>query len=287
LAPFFLDCVVAIGVRDAGGVTRWLGTGSFYGRRAAGSENTYFIYLVTNKHVLNGHSEVQIRVNPKALGPAKEYPVDLSTFVAHPNPDVDVAAVPIDMNALQNEDMQTGFFADDKHVATVAQMQSEGMAEGDSIFILGYPMGLIGGIGASALVRSGTIARLRDVFAAPSAPFLVDGSVFPGNSGGPVVTKPELASIGGTKAVNASYLVGLVASYSSYQDVAISQQTGRPRVIFEENSGIAQVFTADVIAETVDLHASVQPQGAAGGATEVDVEQMEQAGHQSGTRPPA
>jgi S1-C subfamily serine protease len=248
------------------------------GVRSPGESDQYLVYLVTNRHVVEGHQELQLRVNPAALGAAREYSLDLGAAIRHPNPEVDVAAVPVNMNLLQAEGMQVAFFADAQHCAPVARLQSEGVAEGDSVFLLGYPMGLIGGVGAAALVRSGTIARLRDVFASPSSPFLIDGSVYPGNSGGPVVSKPELASVSGTTAVGSSYLIGIVASYTAYQDVAVSQQTGRPRVIFEENSGIAQVFTVDMIAETVEIHASRQPHGQGEATSQVDVEEMEQAG---------
>lgn len=47
-------------------------------------------------------------------------------------------------------------------------------------------------------------------------------------------------------------LIGIVKSYIPFQDVAISQQTKRPRVIFEENSGLANVETVDKILETIE-----------------------------------
>jgi hypothetical protein len=74
---------------------------------------------------------------------------------------------------------------------------------------------------------------------------LIDALVFPGNSGGPVITRPELTSIEGTKRQNNAYLLGVVRAYVPYQDVAISQQTGRPRIAFEENSGLAEVIPMD------------------------------------------
>lgn len=43
--------------------------------------------------------------------------------------------------------------------------------------------------------------------------------------------------------------MGLVASYLSYQDIAISQQTGKPRLVSEENSGLANVIPIDAVIE--------------------------------------
>lgn len=81
---------------------------------------------------------------------------------------------------------------------------------------------------------------------------MIDANIFPGNSGGAVVYKPELVSISGTRAICKAALIGIVKSYLLYKDVAVSQQTGNARVIFEENSGLALVETVDKIIETVE-----------------------------------
>ena len=62
--------------------------------------------------------------------------------------------------------------------------------------------------------------------------FLIDVSVYPGNSGGPVVIKPVSIAINDTQSISRSALIGVVKSYVPYKDVAISKQTGNPRVIF-------------------------------------------------------
>src|SRR5207302_573264 len=84
-----------------------------------------------------------------------------------------------------------------------------------------------------------------------------------GNSGGPVVTRPEISSIQGTKTINAAYLLRVVSGYLPYQDVAISAQTKRPRIIFEENSGLATVVSVDFIDDIVCAIPAPQPQEAA------------------------
>jgi hypothetical protein len=77
--------------------------------------------------------------------------------------------------------------------------------------------------------------------------------VFPGNSGGPVVTRPEITSIQGTKSFNKAALIGVVSAYLPYRDVAISQQTRRARIIFEENSGLSSVVPIDRVAEVLEI----------------------------------
>src|SRR3990172_1553482 len=79
-----------------------------------------------------------------------------------------------------------------------------------------------------------------------------DTAQFPGNSGGPVIIEPSAGSIEGTKPITGSYLIGIVSGYLPYQDIAISAQTRRPRIVFEENSGLASVHPVDFVSQTID-----------------------------------
>lgn len=120
-------------------------------------------------------------------------------------------------------------------------------------------MGLVGGPRSAVIVRHGVIARITDCQAGQSRSFLVDGYVFPGNSGGPVVTRPAVSGVIGTKVPGTAVLIGIVASYVSYQDVAVSQQTGIARVVFSENSGLTNVFPVDCIEEAVRRWEELRP----------------------------
>src|SRR5262249_25715689 len=154
--------------------------------------------------------------------------------------------LPVNYNELVGDGMKVAYFRSDDHVADVSAMKDLGVSEGDFVYVLGFPMGLIGGTRNTVIVRGGNIARIQDTLAGTSWLYLVDATIFPGNSGGPVVVKPEAFAIEGTKAQSRAYLVGIVQGYVPYEDVAISQQTGRPRVVFEENSGLGAVHPVDV-----------------------------------------
>ncbi len=54
LVPFFLDCVVALGVKDSAGNTAWRDTGFFYGRKVTGSSDRYFEDLVLGQFAVLG-----------------------------------------------------------------------------------------------------------------------------------------------------------------------------------------------------------------------------------------
>ena len=110
------------------------------------------------------------------------------------------------------------------------------MSEGDFIYVLGFPMGIMAPDRQYVISRTGIIARLRDALERPNNDFMIDSMIFPGNSGGPVINKPEIISIEGTNSVSSPYLIGIVASYLTYYtDTTVSKQTGQSRLVFEEN----------------------------------------------------
>ena len=260
IPPFFLDCVVAIGFLGDGDKRTYQATGFLYGhflKQVDENQKTYKVFLVTNRHVFEREAQAFLRFNPEGGEPAREYPIHLldksgkETWFAHDDVDIDVAVIGIIGQRLQDERIRFGLFASDGPTATRSKAADLGISEGDGVFLLGFPMGLVGESRNVVVVRQGSIARIRDCLESRSKDFLIDCSVFPGNSGGPVVTRPEITAIQGTKSANAAYLLGIVASYLPYQDVAISQQTRRPRVIFEENSGLASVFPMDYVEDVV------------------------------------
>ncbi len=267
IPPFFLDCVVAIGfvtndeVRYA--ATGFL-VGHLVGEGAEISDRKYRLYLVTNRHVFEGKDVAMLRFNPSDNLAAKVYDLQLrnaegqAQWQRHPDDAVDLAVQSINAELLRKDGIQFSFFASDSHILPFSKAADEGLSEGDSVFVLGFPLGQVGKERNYVIVRQGVIARVRDALAGTSQEFLVDASIFPGNSGGPVVTRPEAMAIEGTRSSGKAWLIGVVSSYVPYQDVAISVQTDRPRVIFEENSGLAAVIPIDKALEVIGIEESKQ-----------------------------
>jgi hypothetical protein len=254
IPPFFSDCVVAIGTDDDRGKRFWIASGFLYGVPSRARE--YDVYLVTNRHVLLGLDNAYLRCNPQADKPAREFHLtlfddDKPVWFAHPDDEIDIAAIPINFDLLVESGMQVAYFQADQHSATIDDLNALGVTEGDFAYVLGFPMGLVGQHRNTVIVRGGTLARVRDLLARTSKVFLVDAFVFPGNSGGPVILKPEAIAIEGTKPQLVPYLIGIVQAYVPYDDVAFSAQTGRPRVVFEENTGLTAVHPIDFVIETI------------------------------------
>jgi hypothetical protein len=266
IPPFFIDTVVAIGVQTGSGAAiqkRWIGTGFIFAtfqnvNAADPTKNDYKVHLVTNKHVLRNQQNIILRFNPQNGQAATDFPISLvkgdGSFVwtGHPTGNVDVAVIGINAQGLLNAGMKFSYFKSEADILKKQDLIDNQISEGDFIYILGYPMGMMPTDRQHVIVRGGIVARIRDLFENRSTSFVVDSLVFPGNSGGPVVIKPAVTSIQGTPAYNRAGLIGIVKSYIPYTDVAVSQQTGKARITFEENSGLANVETVDKIIETID-----------------------------------
>lgn len=288
LPPFMMDSVVAIGaslnVNPPGQPPKnqWvtLGTSFFYGYKIKDDpdpkKREYAIYLVTAGHVvsefraISGHGDLQVRINSKDASSSSQTfnipekpPEGQRTWFYHPKfnpaspsdvPGDDIAAVPINASTIRA--LGAEFMTNDEAAADIGKLKSLGTSAGDGVFVLGFPMNLAGAQRNYVIVREGVIARISELLDDASPTFMLDAFVFPGNSGGPVILKPEITAIQGTTANGKAYLIGVVVDYKPYTDMAISQQTHHPRIIFEENSGLADVIPIDRVDEAITAYRS-------------------------------
>jgi len=198
-------------------------------------------FLVTCKHVVNSkEDDLFVCFNLKngqisrrsILEIKKQHNID---WIFHRNEDVAMIVFGIDPEHDELKKLPKELFENFNDLEV-----------GDDIFFLGYPMGLRALKSASPIVRAGIISLKES-----NDTLLIDGNVFPGNSGSPVFLKPSVFNIKERSfgRIREAKLIGMINSYLPYQDVAISQQTKRPRVIFEENSGLAKVISMNLIEE--------------------------------------
>lgn len=255
----FLNSVVAIGHTAEDGKKRWIGTGFIYAhfiKQIDEGKKNFVFFLVTNRHVISGKDQIIVRFNSSEDLKSQDLNVPLfkngkPIWTGHPDPKIDVAVLKINMQMIQNNGLRPGFFQSDSHILDSNQMKENGILEGDFIYALGYPMGIVSQERQYVLVRSGIVSRIRDLYDKRTKEYIIDAFVFPGNSGGPVLSKPETVGLKGTGISKSSSLIGIVKGYIPYRDVAISQQTKRPRVIFEENTGLTSVIPVDYIRQTI------------------------------------
>jgi S1-C subfamily serine protease len=269
IPPFFVDSVVALGrmeVRVPNQPAEWVAeaSGFLYGRpidqETDPAKHEYEVFLVTNRHVLLNHISITIRLNPeKVTDPVQEHTLALKAadgtdlWISHPNTAVDISVIRMNPQFMRDHGLKVAFFSADRHVADRAKLRDIGLAIGDGVFVLGFPMGLSGTNQRNYVIaRRGSIARISDLLDSTASNFLIDALIYPGNSGGPVVSSPNMNAIEGTKSQDRAYLIGMVRAYLPYTDVALSQQTGQVRLISQENSGLAEVIPVDFIDETIN-----------------------------------
>lgn len=220
LPTIFLDRVVAIGMKQTApgpGFGNWIGeaSGFIYGEfdsKIDEAHNRYSLFLVTNRHVIEDHIKatsgpLSVRLNPKSGVAVQEYDFPLivdgkRTWHVHPDPTIDIAVVSINGPAFEQLGVKHDYFRSESDLLSRAHAKELGLTEGYGVFVLGFPMGLVGALQDYVIVREGSIARVRDTLEFPdrAKSFLIDSFVFPGNSGGPVVLKPEAFSFPGEKA---------------------------------------------------------------------------------------
>lgn len=260
IPSFFLNAVVALGVDGIDGEKHWIGTGFIVGRKEADNPTLSTYYIITNKHVIKHQRFVYLRFNSIGGTLVKDYRVNLyddagvPIFSAHPHDKTDVIALQILPQTLINDKSIWGAFDLSDHALTLEQMQATGVDEGSLVYALGFPMDLVDPIKVP-ICRLGCISRITDAFLLKKGTpiFLVDAQTFPGNSGGPIVSRPEYMSINGTPNNTSSNLIGILSAYIPYRETLYSRQTGRDRMIQEENSGLTIVHPVDRIKEVVEL----------------------------------
>lgn len=167
-------------------------------------------------------------------------------WIFHNKAEVDIAIIPLGLDP-EKDDVKV--MPDNLFLA------SDSLFELYDVFFLSYQPGVKFGAKISPIIRSGTISLINE-----DNTFYIDASAFPGNSGSPVFLKPSPIrfdghgiSIGGDKL--GGKFVGIIGEYIPYQEVAISSQTGRPRVVFEENTGLSKVWSVSFITTILESDA--------------------------------
>ena len=247
----YVNAVAAVGYRRSDRSVHYTGSGFVYSidaRESEDDERAYHSFLVTNRHVVEPLSRPVAR---QSYLPTAERPDWLNLredchkgmWTMHPDDKIDVAVYPI-----HTPDPAFGpkAFYNDTDVLHPLDMAQAEFIEGSEIHVLGFPLGLVNQDSRNYVVaRHGIVARILDWYEGLSKVYLIDSLNYPGNSGGPVISKPKHGE--------RAKFVGMVSAYLPFRDVARSSQTGEQVMRMTENSGLAIVMPPSVIEETIDL----------------------------------
>ena len=268
IPPHYLNSVVSIEVEntDNKGILQKssIATGFLVGKPTGKSNANgalYNLFIVTNRHVYQNQKtkelrrEVFFRFNTLD-NESRYFKVSLlkndntPLWFMHKDERIDLAVLPINAGAINEAKINYHFFKGED-LFYAKDFSTKNISTGDGLFVLGFPMRISGKARNFVIVRQGIIARfdeevLEDGF------FYIDASAYPGNSGGPVIHKPEILAISGTQSNSSAGLIGVISSGETYSDTAISQQTGEPRITFTEQTGLVRVVPIELIFEIID-----------------------------------
>ena len=249
------NTTVTIGVKNGDSVA-WIGTGFIVAKKSKISNKVY-LYLITNKHVVGNHKVLLVRLqykNGNIVPTRLEIEKDgVRTYTEHPNKDIDIVAISLNHDYIIKNINQLSAFVLDENTYTVDEYLSGGGFEGSPVFMLGYPMGIVDQYSITPICRKGCIARFKKKEIENNYNFILDIQNFPGNSGSPIITCPEIIAISSSNFITEIRLLGIVHSYIPYKETLINTQTNEIVEIRAENSGLALAHPVDYIKEVVLL----------------------------------
>jgi len=203
------------------------------------------VHLITAKHVIvdksgmfkDNNMVVFFNIKGGEIGGRqieeikKRFGVD---WIFHENDEVDIAIIPLAVD-LQRDDVRT--------IPENIFLDMNSSLELCDIFSLSFQPGILSPKRIMPIIRNGTISLVNE-----DGTFYIDAPAYPGNSGSPVFIKPspirfDAGSVQiGRDSIGGKF-VGIIGEFLTYSEVAVSTQTLRPRIIFEENTGLSKVWS--------------------------------------------
>lgn len=253
----YIESVLSIGVRNQNDETVWIGTGFFVIKEVV--KGRFQPFIITNRHVLKGLRSIVFRLREKDTGKLRELGLSLyddhgkRLYAVGSDQNIDIAAIILNDDYIRENHLSMSAIDIDAESLSSEEFLDQGGDEGSLVYMLGFPMGLVVEDSTAPICRMGCVARMDQAEISTNRKFLLDIQNFPGNSGSPIISKPEIISIKGSKALKRSVLIGIVNSYKPYREELINAQTKEVVEIRSENSGIASANPVEFIREAVEL----------------------------------
>lgn len=240
-----LQCVVSLAksIEDVHNI----GTGFLYAFPRSGKldgfTEEYNLWLVTCKHIIegirsgDGADEIIVQMNLANQQNKIKFRIPfrdqkgVSTWCLHSTKDI--AVIRTSWQDFEEKNVQWELFAAGRNTVTRMDAARLRIGEGETVLILGFPRGWQEGRRNYPVVRHGILAQTQGWLNGEHETFLVDGSGFPGNSGGPVIVTTPLFN----------GLVGMVSNMK-LSPLAIG---------LNEAADLIEVIPVESINETIEL----------------------------------
>lgn len=195
------------------------GTGFFF--KFLENGESHVPVIITNKHVVEGAISgkfIMTLANEEGKPINTEhFPVQIDNLQAHciyhPNPEVDLCAIPIASVLQQLKQMgKSCFFISLTKDIIPSEEQIESLSAIEDITMIGYPNGLWDRVNNLPIIRQGITASHPKFNHNGKEEFLIDAACFPGSSGSPVLILNQGSYTHGNNTVIGSrvYLLGIL-----------------------------------------------------------------------------
>lgn len=169
------------------------GTGFFY--RFADSGAEHIPAIVTNKHVIRGADKGKFVLTKRSEDGSpivsEHFTIELSNFedrwIQHPNPEVDLCAMPIApllYEATLNNILFFFIMIDQSLIPNEEELAE--LTALEDIVMIGYPNGIWDSVNNMPVIRRGITATHPNLNYNGRTEFMIDAACFPGSSGSPV-----------------------------------------------------------------------------------------------------
>jgi hypothetical protein len=256
---FTTTIITALGIDGS----TWTGTGFIY---AVSTNRGMVNFVVTNKHVLAGASEMTLQFvrdngGQPAYGQAARVrvaPFDESRWFGHPTPGVDVAVVAFGevLDGMVAAGHRPFFRALPESLVPNDETIS-GLDAMERVTFIGYPAGLFDTANLTPIARQGFTATPIALDYEGLPQFVIDAAVFPGSSGSPVFLydRGMIVDRSGNVTIGSRLLLlGVLASvHHDEVEAEVGKAAHRLVARFDQLLGLGLVFKTRTIDECIDL----------------------------------
>lgn len=173
------------------GVQVGVGTGFFFNFKVA--EDQFIPAIITNKHVVNGCDQITVVCHTaEGSGPSGKFiPCHLDArpgaVLLHPDPDVDLCAIPFGPILNQAEANGTPLFYNPLGFEVVPKDDDWQYFDAlEEVIMIGCPRGIFDDFNNLPITRRGNTASSLTKLYGGKHEFMVDMACFPGSSGSPI-----------------------------------------------------------------------------------------------------
>ena len=229
-------------------------------------KETWRLWLVTAAHVIPNDPKrivnVEINLSGSLEGRSKKTTIDIpaARWFRHPKysaqpgtvSEYDVAVTPAEIRTPRWQDIEYSVFPAGQHMSRQS-MRAYGISEGNGVYIMGFPLGRGRGSRNAPMMRHGIIAQVQPYLRGENSWIIIDGTIWGGNSGGPVVTQPHSLAVEGTKSYRKISLIGMVIGITEGPVRIIDGGDSKLDQDIVLPAGFGFVIPTETINQTIDL----------------------------------